>query len=345
MKKQFLVYGLLGLVIVGLFLWGLNSQLELSKINADNSKNEDVVIETSLVLEEELNTLKQYVNNETIPVETFKENASKYSASITFLQRFFNDEIVYVGVDGITFTPVDLSLNMNKLNFELIERDDDGYLVYPNSLRGIDISKHQGDIDFDKVKADDIDYAILRVGYRGYGNGALNVDEMFHEYAQGAMDSGLQIGGYFFSQAITVEEAIEEALLVIENIEDYDITYPIVFDMEEITEGTARTKDLTTQENTDIALAFMKTIEDAGYDAMIYGNIKWFMEKVDMQQLEDYPKWFAQYYQLPFFPYALDMWQYTASGRVDGVTGNCDINISFTDRWHIADEEEETDSE
>lgn len=199
------------------------------------------------------------------------------------------------------------------------------------SFVGVDISKYQEYIDFNKVKKAGIDFCMVRVGARGYGTGQLVLDEYFHENMKRATDAGLALGVYFFSQAITEEEAIEEADMVLEQIEAYNVTYPVAFHMEYIENDTARVEKLTKKEKTAIAKAFLDTVGAAGYTPVIYGKKEWLIQKIDLTKLEDYDVWLAQYEDIPDYPYKFSMWQYTNQGTVEGISGKVDLNISFID--------------
>ncbi|MFR2706723.1 MAG: GH25 family lysozyme [Lachnospira eligens] len=127
-------------------------------------------------------------------------------------------------------------------------------------------------------------------------------------------------------------EAIEEADYVLDIIKPYRITYPVVIDFEEISGDSYRQENLTTEELTDIIIAFCDKIEKAGYKPMIYSNLKGFVGRLDLTRLEKYEKWFAYYSDTPYFPYEFSIWQYTESAKLDGVSGNTiDLNISFKD--------------
>lgn len=282
--------------------------------------------------------VKEQINvNDYIHKDDLKNVVSQFGSSIAFVQRFFDDQIAYYHGNQIVYKPVDVQLALNDLDFaNNIVRLPDNTLDYQvdgvsQAIKGIDVSVHQDSIDWNKVKNDGVEYAILRVGRRGYGTGEIGVDTLFEENIQGALDAGIDVGVYFFSQAITVTEAIEEADFVIDVIRGYDITYPVVFDLEEIYEDVARTDDLTQEMATKMTIAFCERVSEAGYTPMVYGNINWFMERVDISQLEGYDKWFAQYFAQPFFPYELAIWQYTATGKVNGIDGDVDINMSFKD--------------
>lgn len=211
---------------------------------------------------------------------------------------------------------------------ELMKYMEDGKEV---SFVGVDLSKYQEYVDFSKLKKAGIDFCMLRVGARGYGTGQLVLDPYFQENIKRASDAGLEIGVYFFSQAITVEEAEEEANMVLDYIDEYDVNYPVVFDMEYVQNDTSRVESLTGAERTEIAAAFLETIDIAGYTPMIYGKKEWLLKEIDLTQLEGYDIWLAQYEEIPDFPYQFTMWQYTNQGKVDGVSGKVDLNICFID--------------
>lgn len=199
------------------------------------------------------------------------------------------------------------------------------------SLLGVDVSVHQDNIDWTKVKESGIDFAMIRLGYRGYGTGEAQLDENYAENIQGARDAGLDAGVYFFSQAITAEEAVEEANLVIESLDGLDVNYPVVYDWEIIYDDTARTDNISVDVLTDCCVAFCETIKNAGYTPMIYQNKRTSIFKLDLNRLNDYDFWLAEYNTEPTYYYDFDMWQYTSTGRVPGIEGDVDLNISFKD--------------
>ena len=199
------------------------------------------------------------------------------------------------------------------------------------SYFGLDISKTQGYIDYNKLVKSGVDFVMLRVGARGYGTGQLVLDEYYTDNIKGATDTSLHVGLYFSSQAITKEEAVEEANMVIAQIGDYDIDYPIVFEMESVLNDTSRTENLTKDERTDIAIAFLDTIKAAGYIPMLHGDKEWLLTKVDLLKLSDYDIWLAQEGDLPDYPYQFSMWQYNKKGTIDGISKEVSFNISFID--------------
>ena len=204
------------------------------------------------------------------------------------------------------------------------------------SESGIDVSEHDGEIDWTQVKAAGVDFAMLRLGFRGYGQGTMNLDKYFLANLSGASAAGIKVGVYFFSQAITEDEAREEADYVINSLAatDVELSYPIVFDEEPITDGNvARTDDLTAAQFSANALAFCQRVEQAGYTPMLYGN-KHELAKLDLKgELAGYDVWYAEYgVSQPTGKFDFVMWQYSDTGSIPGVVtsaGQVDLNIRF----------------
>jgi len=199
------------------------------------------------------------------------------------------------------------------------------------SFVGADISKFQDYVDFVKLKKAGVDYVMLRVGFRGYSSGQLVLDDYFLDNIKRASDAGLKIGVYFFSQAVTETEAVEEANMVLQYIKDYEIAYPVAFDMEGIENDTSRIDNLSKTEKTNIAKAFLDTIKNAGYKPMIYGNKEWLLKQIDLSKLTAYDVWLSQMTDIPDYPYKFTMWQYKNDATIDGIAGYADLNISFID--------------
>ena len=142
--------------------------------------------------------------------------------------------------------------------------------------------------------------------------------------------AGIDVGVYFFSQAVNEEEAKEEADFVLEHLKGQEFQMPVVYDPEHILEDEARTDGVTGEQFTQNAKVFCKEIEKAGYDAMIYSNMLWEAYELDLEKLLDYPVWYADYEELPQTPYRFSMWQYSSTGSVPGIEGNVDLNIQLT---------------
>ncbi|MGN0595144.1 MAG: GH25 family lysozyme [Hominimerdicola sp.] len=200
---------------------------------------------------------------------------------------------------------------------------------------GIDVSYYQGDIDWTAVKASGIEYVIIRVGYRGYGSaGTLVVDGRFDEYIQGAKAAGLDVGVYFYTQAINTTEAKAEANFVLNKIKNYDLDLPVYYDIESVDYDTGRldSANLTKAQKTNLCRAFCDTIKAAGYEAGVYTNYYWFTYQIDGQALgQEYPIWLAHYSTSTDYPYEYQMWQYTGQGKVNGIQNAVDMNVRYTD--------------
>jgi len=209
---------------------------------------------------------------------------------------------------------------------------DNGFRYYEDdeyeTLPGIDVSTFQHEVDWDAVADSGVKFVMIRVGYRGLKSGEINIDERFKENIKGAKRAGLKVGVYFFSSAITPDEAIEEARFVINHIRGKGVTYPVAFDME-ITSADDRNAGLTAMEKTEIADAFLKVIKRNGFDPMIYGSKTWLTKDVDMNYLSDYSVWMAHYTKRPTYEYEYQMWQYSSAGSIDGIKGNVDMNMFF----------------
>ena len=261
---------------------------------------------------------------------------------LTLLEELFPEKIVAGDRGKYFFFDVNEKMEKNPYTFDVFNypvlNEETNHYEGEVSLKeetdatarkGVDVSKFQGEVDWNKVKNDGVDYAYMRLGYRGYESGKIVMDETYEDNVTGCNEAGIETGVYFFTEATSEREAREEAEYVLENIEGYRIDLPIVIDVEESASEDSRTKDLTREERTEIVKAFCDRIEESGHKSMIYGNLKSFMVMMDVEELEDYDKWFA-YYKYPLrFPYKVKMWQYTCRGDINGLKGGADINIEF----------------
>ena len=223
----------------------------------------------------------------------------------------------------------------HELKAENFKYDENGFLAYyengvKKTMTGIDVSKWQYDVNWKKVKAAGVDYALIRLGYRGTASeGNCVIDPYFEQNIKGALEAGLQVGVYYFTQAITEEEAMEEANIVIDALKGYNITFPVVYDTEYREDG--RANDLSNEERTAYAKAFCDTILAAGYTPVVYSSTNWAVLDLDLEKLTGYDFWYAYYGDDIYYPYQFSVWQYTSSGKVDGIKGNADLNISLKD--------------
>lgn len=199
-------------------------------------------------------------------------------------------------------------------------------------IAGIDVSSYQKVVDWEAVADSGIEFAMVRVGYRGWGSGELVEDECFYDHIQGAQAAGLKVGVYFFSQALTTEEAVEEAEYTLEQIKDYEISCPVVFDWEEVDQPEARTNEMNMLLLTSCAQAFCERIEQEGYEAGVYFNQIYGYQQLNLASLKEYVFWLAEYDEYPSFAYNFQMWQYTDKGKIPGIDGDVDMNIMFLER-------------
>lgn len=216
-------------------------------------------------------------------------------------------------------------------------RVEENFLLYDGgtpSLVGVDVSSYQQDIDWPAVAAAGVDFAIIRVGLRGYGTGRVVEDNRFRQNIEGALAAGLEVGVYFFSQAVNIWEAMEEATFVLSRVRGYDITFPVVFDWERQNKDGSRTATTSGRVQTDCAVAFCTLIEQAGYLPMVYASPSKACGELDLTRLIRWPFWLAHYtpdLQPTGFRYHYDMWQYTSSGQVEGIPTPVDLNLCLTD--------------
>lgn len=293
-------------------------------------------VEADKLIEEASVSAKNELLND---IQSRMENGD---TTLTLLENLFPDKIVTAHDGSYHFFDINDALAKNEFSYEdfvypVLNEETDEYegdveLVQNGEVttrKGIDVSRFQGKINWKKVANDGIEYAYIRLGYRGYGSGKIVTDDTYEYNIEEANAAGIDTGVYFFTEAISEREAIEEAEYVLENLEGYETNLPIVIDVEESASKDSRTNDLTKEERTDIIIAFCERIKQAGHDVMIYGNTKSFMIMMDIERLEEYDKWFA-YYKYPLrFPYKMRMWQYTSGGEVDGIEGGVDINVMF----------------
>lgn len=231
--------------------------------------------------------------------------------------------------DPVTLPP----LVANPYGPEDFAPDERGYLTCTagEGILGIDVSAYQGFIDWQQVKEAGIRFVMIRLGSRGYGTGEIYADDMAQKYYEGARAQGLMVGAYFFSQAVSVYEAAEEADFVLDVIRDWELDMPVVFDWEFV--GTdARTGEMDARTLTDCTRAFCRSIRRAGYQPMVYFNLSQSWNLLYMEELTDFDWWLARYGDTMDFEYRVDMWQYTNAGTVPGITGNVDLNLWFPER-------------
>ena len=265
---------------------------------------------------------------------SIKESLENGNTVISILKSLYPEYIVVAANSKYNFVPIDESLPKNNYDIDNLT-DENGMYVYTKdgqvtSKFGIDVSSHQGDIDWEAVADEGVEFAFIRAVYRGYGTGKLVVDEKCLENIEGAQAAGIDVGVYVFSQAISQAEVLEEAGTVIDLLDGYTLQLPIVFDVEKVGDSQARTNSLTVEERTNLTIAFLEAVKNAGYEPMVYHNTEMGAMLVDLTQLTDYPKWFAGYNKEFYWPYEYDIWQYSENGSINGINGKVDFDIWLT---------------
>ena len=270
---------------------------------------------------------------ELLPLEGYRVPANKTRIRV-------KERVEYVAIDDITLllkteadidaeaedtAVADAAADADKTEIQKIQK------TTANSKVGIDVSKWNGEIDWDKVKNAGIEFAIIRAGYRGSLTGSLVEDPYFAANMRGAASSGMPVGVYFFTQAVNEVEAVEEASAVLELVREHKLDYPIFIDTEGAG-GNGRADGLDVETRTLVCEAFCRTIENAGYEAGVYGSRNWYNNRLEADKLEDYCIWLAEYRSVPIYQGYYQMWQYTSKGSIDGIDGNVDMNISYLGR-------------
>jgi len=262
--------------------------------------------------------------------------------TLEMLENIYPDNIVVPDIKGFHFLDVDRSLKLSEVDYSKIEypvlnEETDKYegeAYYSNgdvtARKGVDVSKFQGAIDWNAVKEDGVEFAFIRLGFRGYESGKIVIDDCYEDNITACNDIGLDCGVYFFTEALNEAEGREEADFVLENLGEHHIELPVVIDVEQSANvNKSRTRNLTSDERTKAVIAFCERIREAGYEPMIYGNLKSQLIMLDNTRLEDYEKWFAYYHYPLRYPYRHRIWQYTAKGKVKGISGDADLNLMF----------------
>lgn len=254
------------------------------------------------------------------------------AAVLALLLREFRNQTAQPEPEPYVSVSVEPSLPGSGLSAQYFG-ESDGYKTYVSDTitakLGADLSSHQGTIDWAALSQSPVDFVILRAGYRGYGDGSINIDEAFAANIAAARSAGLGVGVYFFSQALSTEEAQAEAHTVLSLLGDYQIDYPIYYDWEPISDDSARTATISSSEITACAKAFCSVIQEAGYKAGVYFNLAMAQDYYHLIDLKDYEFWLAEYRDTPSYPYTFGMWQYTNEGTVPGVSTAVDLNLCF----------------
>ncbi len=334
MKKISPLFRMIILVLV----LSLGLTMSVSAVTASNVVNGIIPLENLLEEAEDFDSLppeflRDISQYDALSVDSLTRFAEEHEVTAGYLQRFVDDYFVFKQGDTYQHIPVNQNLAKNDYDFNNLVSYGDvkDYVVDGQSMtiKGIDVSQFQGIIDWNRVANDGVEFAFIRLGYRGYQSGKLNMDKYFYRNLEGAKAAGIDVGVYFYSQAKNYSEGIAEAQYVLRALEGYELDYPVAFDIEGPPASSARTYYTSNQQFTDAAIGFCDTIAAGGYDPMVYSYAKFIAENLYLDQLTAYPMWMAMYYNEPFYPYEMDIWQYSCTGRVDGISGDVDLNMQF----------------
>ncbi len=269
--------------------------------------------------------------------EVALEPTGDYKVPSTPLNIHVKDKVEYIPIDDISL----LIKTEDEIDAEKEDTQEDGaradaddtemtgiWQSEENRSFGIDVSKWNQEIDWEKVRAAGVEFAIIRCGYRGSTTGTLVEDPRFYQNVENARAAGVKVGLYFFTQATSAVEAVEEASMVLCLNNGEALDYPIFIDTEGAG-GNGRADGLDTETRTEVCRAFCETIESAGYRAGIYASRNWYYDRLDMSRLEDPVIWLAEYREQPLYEGKYEMWQYTSGGSIDGIEGRVDFDVSF----------------
>lgn len=321
-------------------LWGLSAgTTELSCMTPDGTVVQKLTVVVSANPKADKAT--KLIDNEGKQVFVYDAASKKY------VEATYAD--YYTGVD--LFTPVEVSYiyngwwtidgktyyfdsNGKKVTGDQVilgakySFDGNGVLKSGTGQFGIDVSTWNGSIDWSKVAKSGVSYAIIRCGFRGTTVGGLVEDNKFESNVKNATEAGIKVGVYFFTQAITEAEAVEEASMCLALCDGKKLTYPIFIDVESATGG--RANGLSKDARTAIVKAFCKTITNGGRKAGIYANKNWFTNQLNVSQLTEYTIWLAQYTSAPSYTASrYDLWQYSNQGSISGISGNVDLDLNY----------------
>lgn len=235
-----------------------------------------------------------------------------------------------------TEDPLYENVKENSVDFTNIKIVNDQMGYYQDgektSKLGVELSKSNGQVDFDWLKRNGFDFVMLKIGGRGYESGVISLDEQFTDYMEAAKKADLEIGVEFYSQAVSVTEAVEEANFVINNLQSETIRYPVALVMEEITNDDARTDSLSVDQRSQIAEAFLQTIQYDGYRGILYGNEQWLLQEIRPDGLlTDYDVLLNDTNPIPEYRYEFKMWRYATNISLAGIENGGSYIISFVD--------------
>ena len=326
-KVATVILGMAGLILLTATGWNLVAQKENPGAEKTDGKHQEEQQE-----EQQKEQQEETVSGNGATLKLYTEETISREEADQILQEETASTVVYDIAEGYMKVNFLEEVPGNTYDFSKLTTKN-GYPYYEDDMvstkLGIDASKFQNDIDWQKVKDAGVEFAIIRLGFRGYESGELVLDEKFAANIEGARAAGIAVGVYFFSSAITEEEAVQEADFVLKAIAPYQIDMPVVFDTEPVLANGARNESITPDQTTAFASAFLGRVKESGYRAMIYANAKRLTTVLHLEELKEYPLWYADYQEKPIYPYAYEMWQYTEKGSIPGVEGNVDLNLWF----------------
>jgi GH25 family lysozyme M1 (1,4-beta-N-acetylmuramidase) len=311
--------------VAGELVDGEQFQITVDDVGTYSDDNKDGMIYIPSLLSGDYYVRLEEYDGYKVPSSTIKVNVKS--------------NVEYEKIDDISYfikTEDDVDATLEDTSIQNARSEADGteqtIKMLPNGAMyfGIDVSKWNREIEWDKVKAAGVDFAIIRCGYRGSETGTLIEDPYFQKNIEGATNAGIDVGVYFFTQAINAVEAVEEASMVLALCDDYEITYPIFIDTEGAG-GEGRADDLSVVARTNVCDAFCRTIENAEkeYTVGVYASKNWFQTKIEASKFLGKAIWLAEYKEEATYTGTYHMWQYTSKGRISGISGNVDLNISY----------------
>ena len=336
-KLRFFLGSSLMLLLV-VIIFSVTLVIKYKKSYAGKGNATSVVNNIKLPVENESIEKKDKVDTEIKVKEKIKDDAAKKVKKTKSKERFI--PIKFLDAYKVEHEAmIDSSLKMhnydiNKFirNGNLMSYEDETY----TSRVGIDVSHHQKVKDWKKVKEAGIDFAFIRIGARGYApKGGFIKDREFDYNIENAKKAGIDVGIYFYSQAVNVKEALEEADFVLENLKGRKLDLPVIYDPEHVFDTDnvtliGRNSKVTKKQFTQNSEAFLKKIEEAGYEGGIYANMLWQTGEYDLSKLQNYPMWFADYEKKPQSPYEFEYWQYSNEGKIPAIEGSrVDMNIQL----------------
>lgn len=340
-KIAVLLCVLLLVVIVVLLLWFSLRNFILPQspgTDSDDVTNESQTLETdeygNIIYSDEEIMSRTDLDDDQKRLLGIRNSLETGVSVLQTLRQFFPGSLVVSKDNRYIFKDIDDSLKMNDFKTEEVNVLSNGEYVYERdgnviSSKAIDVSSHQGEIDWQAVGGSGVEFAFIRALYRGYESGKLVEDTMFRTNLAGAKNNGVSTGVYIFTQAVSEKEVDEELDMLKELLNGEELALPVVIDVEEAGEGTGRMDALSIDERTELIKYYCESIKNAGYTPMIYFNINGALLMLNLEELEDYEKWFAVYDTDFYYPYAYSVWQYSNEGTVDGIESNVDLNLIF----------------